>query len=182
VNYLINKCLQISVLFLIIIGLKLLPITYHIQATGIEGDTFTNQMWILNYILDENDTIVVHIGSNGGDANHSIQFSNWLKFNVAKTHGIIESNAYSGGSVIANACDSLEARPGTYLMFHKARYYTPLGTVIVPHLHGYDDWVSLYIKPRLTEVEIKRFEKGEDVYVDANQYIKRVIKDGVITN
>lgn len=81
---------------------------------GISPDDVRNEL----EHIPQDDTLDVYIDSEGGSFMDSISIHAALSRRNA--NGIIESKAYSGGSVIAMACKKITMHIGSWMMAHEA--------------------------------------------------------------
>jgi ATP-dependent protease ClpP protease subunit len=64
--------------------------------------------------------IDLHIHSEGGEFTDSIAMHSMLVRRPGKVHGIVDGRAYSGGSVVAMGCTTVEMARGSWMMIHEA--------------------------------------------------------------
>ena len=72
----------------------------------------------LRYEVSEKDVVLLHLSNYGGDVNSSTTIVNALRDCKGFIKCIIEAPSYSAACDIALACDALELKPWTFLMFH----------------------------------------------------------------
>lgn len=169
-------------IFAIPVIYMLMPITYTYYISGpIKSSTYnTVMLWVIDNVADGNDTIEVRLNTPGGSAITSMRIVNSLLATKAKTVGVNEVMAASGGAVIFFACDEREFMINSVVMVHKP-YYTVHGIkVVLPVDSGahklVHPYVKAYIFPHLTDGEQTAYNLGMDVWLSRGELMKRGVK------
>lgn len=120
--------------------------------------------------LTEHDVVNVHLNTTGGDCSIGFALIDLFLETPAIVNMIVEYPTYSMGAIMALCGDSLSMRVDSYIMFHDYSGGT----------HGKGEESYLYTtnfrkvfknrfvrlcKPFLTQGEIDKMFKGEDIYI-----------------
>lgn len=126
----------------------------------------------------EIDRINLRINSNGGDTQSAQAFYSALLKTPARTKAII-INAYSSGSIVAMACDSIELTPFCSMMVGNVAGGTggKLGDMAgyATFKAGYfSEWYGQLYAGFLTEGELKDVAKGQEFWMKEEQIRERL--------
>lgn len=206
-NKLLKRVITLSIIVGAVIGFRAIPMTYHVTLdTGIDipkyldtsqiRDWTDSPLWAIHnaiewatnqplniqrilMISDSNDTVIIHLNSPGGRVD--VTFDVVRAMNNSESH-IISRNemmAASGAGIISFAADEIQASENSVYLFHRARYYTPFGGVVLaPNDSAGGLLVNEFLEreafPYLTESEVRRYYNGEDVWIHGQTIIRRM--------
>lgn len=137
----------------------------------------------LNHILktaQEWDVIDIHINSNGGRLDSAVQIINGIENTKATVNGYLECEVDSAASLIAMKCHNLAVLPFASMLIHTATWgainFTGRIVDSVKHNEKYikDLMYETYIG-FLTEDEINSLHRGEEMWLRADDIIKRLV-------
>lgn len=161
-------------------------VTYHVNIHDIDRNSDMKMLYykyaetIVEQIADSNDTIVFHIDSHGGSVSTTMSLVNKMLVSDSKLIAQIDSVAYSGGAIIATACDEIRAAKYSEILFHKARVSNILGQVRIVNYPLVDNYVTDRVLEHLTLKEATGYLNGEDIAIDGREFAKRfnTLKEG----
>lgn len=137
---------------------------FEVKGTIENNKYYRDMIEYITFKVHKDDTVYLYINSRGGSINTGFKLINALKMSGAKVYGRVEGRASSMAALIAVSCDKLRLSSSSYIMFHKS--YLDFGfyhyQLDDPVLHRY---VQTYVFPYLTDGEIKRYCKGEDIFI-----------------
>ena len=178
----LKRTVSYGILILVVtIILKVIPMHYKFVIMDIPGNDlihtiyYKSVVFTLDVIADSNDTVTFIVDSHGGSVVRGFDIVNSILETDAKTIGYIKSGAYSMGAIIITACDEIQAAKYSGILFHKARYRSKSGIVIVNE-PMVDDFIKDRVYKNLTKKEIKGFENGEDISMTGQEFISRLKK------
>jgi ATP-dependent protease ClpP protease subunit len=125
------------------------------------------------------DVIHIHLNTPGGHLDTGMQIINAMRSTPAHVICSIESEAHSLGTLIFLAADEFVVHDNVMMMFHNySGGVFGKGHEQAAQLEGTKKWFSslarkLYI-PFLTEEELARLERGEDIYLHSDDIRKRL--------
>ena len=129
----------------------------------------------------ENDIIIIHINSSGGDAATAIQFMRVISESKATVIASVEGNCMSAATMIFLAADSYQISEHSCFMFHN---YS--GMSIGKGGEMYDNivferrWSERMLKSIyadfLTNSEIEDMLNNRDIWMDGEEVVKRLKK------
>ena len=120
--------------------------------------------------IDEKDSVVVHLNCPGGDCAIGFFLIDQLINLPCPVHMVVEYPTYSMGAIIALCGNKLTIRKGSYIMFHDYSGGTD-GKGEESYLYTtnyrkvFKERFTLLCKPFLTQFEINKMFKGEDLYI-----------------
>lgn len=126
------------------------------------------------------DLVLLHVNSNGGRLDAGTQIINHIKNCKAKVVGVMHMEAASMASAIMLACDDWELNTFSTAMIHSCSY----GAIgkqsdIRTRVDFTTKFNERYIRENytgfLTEEEIDRVLKGDDLYLDAEQLDEKLM-------
>lgn len=130
------------------------------------------------------DTIFIHLNTPGGHLDTGVQIINAMQNSQAKIVTILECAAYSLGTLIFLAGDEMVVNDNCLMMFHNFNGgLTGKGNEMVSELAASVKWfldlaTDIYL-PFLTESELDRLIKGEDMWMQTPEIrsrLERMIK------
>lgn len=180
------KKLLLSLLLLVSLGYgyQYIPMNYTLYIGDLNKETLWStryNVFILKHVADKNDTVKLDIYSHGGYVSHTMRIINAVLETEAKTLCVNTGVALSGGALIALSCDNIEAAPLSVYLFHRP-YYELKGIKILADENTYaykltQLYMELNVFPRFTDQEIIDYNKGKDVTILSNEFLKRGINN-----
>ena len=135
------------------------------------------------------DVVFIHLNTVGGRLDTGIQLINAMKNSQAKVITSLECNAYSLGTLIFLSGDEMLVNDHCMMMFHDYSGGTDgKGNEQVSQLAATHKWFATLFRkvyiPFLTEAEVERVLKGEDLWMASaeiktrlNRMIKKLTED-----
>lgn len=125
------------------------------------------------------DVIYLHLNLNGGQLDTGVQIINAMQTSQAKVITVLESVAYSLGTLIFLAGDEMVVHDHCMMMFHNFRSgLMGKGQEMVAELDATIKWFTLLAKkfyiPFLSPEEFEKLLKGEDLWMQAPDIRKRL--------
>lgn len=174
-----NNLIYITLGLLIYFGFPLIPIKYSVSVGDLSRLNPVEAVHrnVVFTLADKNDTIYVNINSRGGQLQHLFYIANQIVTTPAKTVSVNKSYAMSAAGILAFLCTEVTADPYSVYLFHRPRYANGLFVKLVPTsdtqskiledmlLEGAGKW--------LTDKELLRYMKGEDVTIKGTDLLKR---------
>lgn len=127
-----------------------------------------------------NDTIFIHLNTPGGHLDTGVQIINAMQNSQAKIITILESTAFSLGTLIFLAGDEMIVNEHCMMMFHNFNGgLIGKGNELVSELEATVKWFaslakSIYV-PFLTEQEFDRIVRGEDMWMQTPEIRDRLL-------
>lgn len=116
------------------------------------------------------DSVVVHLNTSGGDCAIGFFIIDHIMRLPCPVHMVVEYPTYSMGAIMALCGDMLTICPDSYIMFHDySGGITGKGEDV--HLFTnnsrkvFKDRFTRLCKPFLSQAEINKMFKGEDIYI-----------------
>jgi len=127
------------------------------------------------------ETVILHLNTQGGDLSTGIQLINAMKYSEAHIVCSLEGEAYSLGSLIFLAADEFLIHDHSTMMIHNfSGGIYGKGNEQVQQLEATIKWFKTltydYYIPFITETELADILKGEDLWLQADEVRKRIIK------
>lgn len=127
----------------------------------------------------ENDTIYIHLNTPGGDLATGVQLVGAMQNTCAHVITILEGIAYSLGTLIFLAGDELVINDHGMMMFHNfSSGLRGKGNEMASELNATIEWfasiASDFYLPFLTEDELSRIMRGEDMWMQAAEIRTRL--------
>lgn len=127
------------------------------------------------------DETVVYIESYGGLTLSAYKMMYYMKTALGDITCVVDSHAASAGAMIASSCDKLVVMPNAILLFHLPRYcqdekcarYTLIKKSDPLYQMDIDALESVRI---LTDEELTRIKRGEDVILTGMEFMERLDK------
>lgn len=128
-----------------------------------------------------NDVIEIHLNTPGGELDTGIQLINAMKSSAAHIITVLDSRAYSLGTLIFLSGDEYQVHDHCTMMFHNFSSQTyGKGNEQQSELDMLLKWFNKLMHrichPFLSAEEIKRILKGEDIWLDTDEIRKRLNK------
>lgn len=147
------------------------------------AENYTNLLNLLR-TSDENTTINLYINNGGGYIYSALQIINAIKTAKCLVKTIIDGAAHSASSLIFLIGDVYEVFPNSMMLCH---YYSTIEMGKASDIENSIDFNKLYYKNIyreiyegfLTKDEINRVFKGEDIWLNHTQIMKRLKKRSV---
>lgn len=127
----------------------------------------------------KSDLILLHLNTPGGNFDTGLQIINNIGASEAQVVTILEARAYSMGAMIFLAGDELVVHDTCQLMFHN--YSSALigkGNEQQAQVLAISKWFEKVMrqvcKPFLTDDEVARILRGEDIWMDSDDIRRRL--------
>jgi ATP-dependent protease ClpP protease subunit len=130
-------------------------------------------------VASPNDILFIHLNTPGGRLDTGVQIVNAMQNSQAKIITVLESMAFSLGTLIFLAGDEMIVNDHCMLMFHNFKGgILGKGQELAAQLEATMKWFSALAKkiyiPFLTEEEFNRILRGEDIYMHSPEIRKRL--------
>lgn len=139
---------------------------------------YTDLLYTLR-TANASDVILLHINTPGGNFDTGLQIINNIQASEARVITILEARAYSMGALIFLAGDELIVHDTCLLMFHN--YSSALigkGNEQQAQVLAVSKWFEKVMrqacKPFLTDEEVARILRGEDIWMDSDDIRRRL--------
>lgn len=166
------------------------PHTYTVPVIGVikDFDEFKWDIFVIDNIAKEGDTINVMINSPGGSTYPMLKLVNSLRMTPANTVAHVHELAASAGATIMLSCNEIHIDKGSRVLFHQAFESMSDGSKFI------DDKASVNLMlnslfedklfPLLTPEQVSTYQSGRDVWIDGKLFegkytMYHVIKDFV---
>lgn len=118
----------------------------------------------------ENDFVVVHLNTPGGDCSIGFFIIDQIMQVPCPVHVVVEYPTYSMGAIMAMCGDDLTIEQDSYIMFHDySGGSRGKGEETAAYINNYrkvfKDKFTRLCKPFLTQSEVNKMFKGEDIYI-----------------
>jgi ATP-dependent protease ClpP protease subunit len=128
---------------------------------------------------NSNDTVFIHLNTPGGQLDTGVQIINAMQNSQAKIVTVLESQAYSLGTLIFLAGDEMIVNDHCMIMFHNFNgSVIGKGNELTSQLEATIKWFFALAKkiytPFLTEDEFQRITRGEDLWMHSPEIRKRL--------
>ena len=143
-----------------------------------DPDAYADMIHRIN-VATPADVIFIHLNTPGGNLATGIQIINAMQNSQAKVVTVIESMAYSLGTLIFLAGDEMVVNDHCMMMFHNFKGgVIGKGQELVAQLDATVKWFAALAKkiyvPFLTEEEFARILRGEDLWMQSPEIRKRL--------
>lgn len=139
---------------------------------------YTDLLYTLR-TANKSDAILLHLNTPGGNFDTGLQIINNIGASEARVITILEARAYSMGALIFLAGDELIVHDTCLLMFHN--YSSALigkGNEQQAQVLAVSKWFEKVMrqacKPFLSDDEVTRILRGEDIWMDSDDIRKRL--------
>jgi ATP-dependent protease ClpP protease subunit len=132
-------------------------------------------------LASQNDVIYIHLNTSGGHLDTGVQIINAMQSSAAKIITVLDGMAYSLGTLILLAGDEIIINDNCIAMFHNFRGgVVGKGNELTSQLEATVKWFAdlakqIYI-PFLSDEELNRILKGEDLWMRSTEIRKRLEK------
>ncbi len=128
-----------------------------------------------------NDIVYIYLNTPGGYVTTGIQIINAMRNCPAKVVTVLESEAHSMGTFIFLAGDEFVVHDNCRMMFHNfsSGMYgkgNELGQQLESTLKWFEDLANDYYIPFLSQEEVSRIMRGEDLWIGSVEIRNRLIK------
>lgn len=155
---------------------------YHFYLSSAIGspDKYTDMIFKINNAA-EHDQVSIHLNTVGGQISTGVQIINAMKNSKATITTILESEAYSLGTLIFLSGDEMVLNENCRMMFHTfAGGFGGKGSDMISEMASTVDWFiqlgrEIYI-PFLSEEEFTALLRGEDLWMTTPEIKSRLIK------
>lgn len=132
-----------------------------------------------------NDIIYIMLNTGGGRLDTGVQIINAMRTTQAKVVSVLESEAHSLGTLIFLAADEFIVHDNCLMMFHNFSGGTiGKGNEMAAQVEATVKWFAKLARniysPFLSQDEIDRILRGEDLWMDSDEIRKRL--DAMIKN
>lgn len=146
----------------------------------LEPQNYTKWFHLLRH-CSENDVIMLHINSPGGDASTAIQFMRAMMDCQATIVASVEGNCMSAATMIFLAADLFQVSEHSMFMFHNYSGFSyGKGGEMFDSITHERRWSKGLLegcyKDFLTPEEIGSMLDGKDIWMDADEATARLIK------
>jgi len=129
----------------------------------------------------ENDEIVIHINSRGGNASTAIQLMRVLKETDAAVTASVEGDCMSAATFVFLGAHSFEISEYSDFMFHNYSSVTAgkggeMYDAITHEKKWSDNLMKTIYRDFLTETEIQQILDNKDIWMDGNDVLDRLKK------
>ena len=143
-----------------------------------EPSQYTDMIHRIN-TASGSDTIIIHLNTPGGQLDTGVQIINAMQNSQAKIVTVLESMAYSLGTLIFLAGDEMVVNDHCMIMFHNFKGgVIGKGNELTSQLEATVKWFSMLAKkiyiPFMSEEEFTRITKGEDLWMHSAEIRKRL--------
>lgn len=145
-----------------------------------DPELYTDMVHRIN-VASPADMIFIHLNTPGGRLDTGIQIINSMQNSQAKVVTVLESTAYSLGTLIFLAGDEMIVNDHCMMMFHNFKGgILGKGNELVSQLEATVKWFTALSKkiyvPFLSEEEFDRMLRGEDFWMQSPEIRKRLDK------
>ena len=161
---------------------------FHLWLIDDVGDASCYMKWFdILQNASEDDLVVIHINSYGGQLMTAAQITTQIKICRAQVLCQIESACCSAATMIALACDGLYCYPHAYMMIHTSSGCSfGKQSDIKREEEFYNPWLENFFnetyKHFLTKKEIQEVLAGKDMWLHAPEVMERFKKRVDIIN
>lgn len=155
-------------------------IHYYISE-GIKGPNEYTDMIHRIAVASPADVVYIHLNTPGGHLDTGIQLVNAMRNSQAKIVTCLEGAAYSLGTLIFLAGDEMVVNDNCTMMFHNfSGGLIGKGNEMIAELQaaieGFAALAKDYYLPFLTEDEVERIIRGEDIWMHSPEVRERLEK------
>lgn len=153
---------------------------FYLSEEIAEPDAYADMIHRIN-IASPMDVIFIHLNTPGGNLATGIQIINAMQNSQAKVVTVLESMAYSLGTLIFLAGDEMVVNDHCMMMIHNFKGgLQGKGQELVAQLDATVKWFAAVSKkiyvPFLSEDEFERIIRGEDLWMQSPEIRKRLDK------
>jgi ATP-dependent Clp protease protease subunit len=152
---------------------------HELYLTGevVEAEHYTDWFHLIRHATEE-DIIIIHINSPGGDGVTAIQFRSVLSETEAQVVASIEGDCMSAATMIMLSCDGIAVAEHSRFLIHNYSAMTMgKGGEMYDHITAERTWSENLMrdiyKGFLTDAEITQVLEGKDFWMDQEEVIRR---------
>jgi ATP-dependent protease ClpP protease subunit len=154
-------------------------ITHFYLSDGVDDPKFYTDLIHQIRTAQPQDIVYIHLNTPGGRLDTGIQIINAIADSAARIIGVLDSKAYSLGTLIFLACDEFVIHDNCLFMIHNySGGMYGKGNEQQAELAATVKWFSKiadkYYYPFLSREEIGRVLRGEDFWMDSDEVKKRL--------
>lgn len=151
---------------------------FYLSEEIAEPDAYADMIHRIN-VATPGDVIFIHLNTPGGRLDTGIQIINAMQNSPAKVITVLESMAYSLGTLIFLAGDEMIVNDHCMMMFHNFKGgILGKGQELVAQLDATVKWFAALAKkiyvPFLSEDEFDRIIRGEDLWMHSPEIRRRL--------
>jgi ATP-dependent protease ClpP protease subunit len=154
--------------------------THHFYLSDSIGDPedYIEMIHTIKY-AGANDLVYIYLNNGGGQIRTGIQILNAMRVCPARVITVLESEAHSMSSILFLAGDEFIVHENCRMMFHNfSGGLYGKGNEQVSELAAtvtwYDNLIRSIYVPFITEAEIERIGKGEDIWMESPEIRERL--------
>jgi len=153
---------------------------FYLSEEIVDPEQYTDMIHRIN-IAGPNDVVFIHLNTPGGRLDTGIQLINAMQNSSAKIITVLESMAYSLGTLIFLAGDEMVVNDHCMMMFHNFKGgILGKGNELISQLDATVKWFTALSKkiyvPFLSEEEFERMLRGEDLWMQSPEIRRRLDK------
>ena len=154
-------------------------ITHFYLSDGVDDPKYYTDLIHQIRTAQPQDIVYIHLNTPGGRLDTGIQIINAIADSAARIIGVLDSKAYSLGTLIFLACDEFVIHDNCLFMIHNySGGMYGKGNEQQAELAATVKWFSKiadrYYYPFLSREEIGRVLRGEDFWMDSDEVKKRL--------
>lgn len=154
--------------------------TFYISEEIKEPEKYTDMIHRIN-TAQPGDSIVIHLNTPGGHFSTGVQIINAIQGTPAHVVTVLSSRAHSMGTFIFLAGHEYVLSDNCLMMFHNFSSGTygkgnEQTSQLEAAVRSFNKLMKKYCSPFLSNNEIERIIKGEDIWMDSDEIRKRLTK------
>lgn len=155
-------------------------LTFYVSDSIQDPLKYTDMIHKIN-TAQTDDTIYIHLNTPGGYMSTGVQIINAMQSTPAHVVTVLAARAFSMGTFIFLAGDEYLLHDDSRMMFHNFSGETggkgnEMASMVESTVSWFTKLLKKYCSPFLTDDEVNRIIKGEDIWMDADEIRKRLIK------
>lgn len=152
--------------------------TFYLSKIIADPDQYTDMIHKIR-VAAPSDIIYIHLNTGGGRLDTGIQIINAMKDSAARIIAVLDSKAYSLGTLIFLAADEFVVHDNCMFMIHNYSSVTGgKGNEQKSELLATEAWfkklAQKYYYPFLSKDEIAKVLEGSDIWMDSDEIKKRL--------
>lgn len=152
--------------------------TFYLNDAIVEPRLYTDMIHKIR-IAQPQDIIYIHMNTPGGRLDTGVQIINAMKDSQARIVAVLDSKAYSLGTLIFLAADEFIVHDNCLFMIHNFSSATfgkgnEQQSELVATLAWFKKLAKKYYYPFLTHDEIDKVLNGQDIWMDSDEIKKRL--------
>ncbi|MBV8680385.1 MAG: Clp protease ClpP [Aquitalea sp.] len=154
-------------------------ISYYLSGEIVDPIQYTDLLYTLR-TASATDLIFLHLNTPGGNFDTGLQIINNIAASDAHVITILEARAFSMGALIFLAGDELIVHDTCQLMFHNYSSASvgkgnEQAAQVMASRKWFDKVMRNVCRPFLTDQELERISKGEDIWLDTDDIRRRLL-------